>query len=240
MIDYIKYKELTLELLEELEAPVNELKGVNCFFPIFEKMRQDRAVVIIAMGLDRANELYSLSVLGGLLKRDSENRTGSIRLETSELEGGLAYICASYAEEAWGWQGYGSTIETLSLSLRPARSKAEPKYEPYKKAVTIIAGYNSEADGIDRYLPILEKISREGCPSMIKLDYERIKDFYTLLIRGGPFQFEDRLPGGKIIYTPGCERADTADLEGGLSYICMRYAEEAWGYKVVSKNKELQ
>lgn len=101
MHDYFKYKKLFLAISEQMGVALSELQGVNSFLHFFERVKLDRAVIIVSMGRKSTDELYSLSITGGLLKKDDNGYVGSLRLDTSDLEGGLAYICVRYAEEIW-------------------------------------------------------------------------------------------------------------------------------------------
>ena len=78
---------------------LDELKGIDYFLPLLQEIRRDSAVVIIKFDGEREENIYTLLISGKNLGKEE-----SIRLDTSDIEGGLAYICVEYAKIAWGWK----------------------------------------------------------------------------------------------------------------------------------------
>lgn len=92
------YKERYVELIKKLgySAKKDEIKGIDCFFPCLERIKKDSAVIIIKLDGEREDNVYTFLVSGKKL-----GSSESIRMDTSDLEGGLAYICTEYARIAW-------------------------------------------------------------------------------------------------------------------------------------------
>ncbi|MCM3289998.1 hypothetical protein M3661_07645 [Paenibacillus sp. MER 180] len=72
--------------------------------------------------------------------------------------------------------------------------------------------------GVDCFFPFFTKIEEDSSVIIIKLDGEREENKYTLLILG------KMLGQGEYI------RAETSDLEGGLSFIIVEYAKRTWNW----------
>lgn len=83
----------------ELILNIDELIGIDCYLPIIQKIKEDSGIVIIKLDGEREENIYTLLASGKKLGKEE-----SIRLDTSNLEGGLAYICVEYAKIAWGWK----------------------------------------------------------------------------------------------------------------------------------------
>ncbi|MFE6796498.1 hypothetical protein [Paenibacillus chitinolyticus] len=72
--------------------------GVDYFLPFFEKMKSDSSVLIIKLDGERKENMYTVLVSGTLLGDE-----GSIRVDTSNLTEGVAYVIIEYAKRVWGW-----------------------------------------------------------------------------------------------------------------------------------------
>lgn len=77
----------------------SELKGIDCFLPLLQEIRKDSSMVIIKLDGERENDIYTILISGKNLGAEE-----SIRLDTSDIEGGLACVCVQYAKIAWGWK----------------------------------------------------------------------------------------------------------------------------------------
>ncbi|MEI5909537.1 hypothetical protein WAK64_21155 [Bacillus spongiae] len=94
-----KYKTLYKRLLKDLEFKENlESINLNHFLPIIEKIKQDSSVFLFKVDGERNENVYTFLISGQKLGEDNY-----LRMDTSDLEGGLSYICVKYAEEVWGW-----------------------------------------------------------------------------------------------------------------------------------------
>lgn len=98
-MDLSSYKIQYIQLANKLGFPINQydLKGIDCFIPCLEKMKQDLSLVIIKLDGERQDNTYTFIASGKIL-----GERESIRMDTSDLEGGLSYICTEYAKIAWG------------------------------------------------------------------------------------------------------------------------------------------
>ncbi|WP_110953603.1 hypothetical protein [Anaerosinus massiliensis] len=94
------YKIQYIQLANKLGFPIdkNDFKGIDCFIPCFEKIKQDLSLIIIKVDGERKENIYTFIVSGKIL-----GERESIRMDTSDLEGGLSYICTEYAKIAWGF-----------------------------------------------------------------------------------------------------------------------------------------
>lgn len=93
-------KTLVVEMANDLGIKMSKdnLKGIDCFLPLLNRMKEDASVVIIKIDGEREEDIYTLLISG--------NKLGQgvlIRSETFDLEGGLSYICIEYAKKVWGW-----------------------------------------------------------------------------------------------------------------------------------------
>lgn len=97
-MDLSAYKIQYMQLANKLGFPINQndLKGIDCFIPCLEKIKEDSSIVIIKLDGEREENSYTLIALGKIL-----GERESIRMDTSDLEGGLSYICTEYAKIAW-------------------------------------------------------------------------------------------------------------------------------------------
>lgn len=99
-MEFNKFKSLVVDLANDLGIKLSRenLIGIDWFFPFLNKMREDASVVIIKLDGERIENIYTLLISG--------NKLGQgvlIRTETSDLEGGLSFICVEYAKKVWGW-----------------------------------------------------------------------------------------------------------------------------------------
>ncbi|MCR8845340.1 hypothetical protein NQ117_16780 [Paenibacillus sp. SC116] len=76
----------------------------------------------------------------------------------------------------------------------------------------------NNVEGIDCFLPFFRKIEGDSSVLIIKLDGEREENTYTLLV------------SGKLLGQGEYIRAETSDLEGGLSFIIVEYAKKVWNW----------
>ncbi|AIF51850.1 hypothetical protein [Pelosinus sp. UFO1] len=85
-------------MANKLGFPINQydLKGIDCFIPYLEKIKQDLSVVIIKLDGEREDNSYTFVASGKIL-----GERESMRMDTSDLEGGVSYICIEYARIAW-------------------------------------------------------------------------------------------------------------------------------------------
>lgn len=90
----IKFIELSNKL--GLEMSIEKLKGIDCFLDFFELIKQDKSIVIIKLDGEREEGIYTFIASGKKLKEEE-----SLRMDTSDLESGLSYICVQYAKYAW-------------------------------------------------------------------------------------------------------------------------------------------
>ncbi len=65
--------------------------------PFLTKITEDSSVVVIKLDGERSENIYILLIAGEKLGAD-----GYIRIDTSDLESGLAFICVNYASQIWG------------------------------------------------------------------------------------------------------------------------------------------
>jgi len=76
--------------------------------------------------------------------------------------------------------------------------------------------------GIDAVLPLLERMRRDGCVVVVKLDGERTgaedSGPYTVEVTGKPL-------GDEFL------RMDHHELEDAIASVIVRYAERKWGYR---------
>ncbi|WP_346894084.1 hypothetical protein [Clostridium sp. UBA871] len=95
------YKKLFIKMADDFGFKLNsdELKGIDCFLPLLQEIRKDSGIVIIKFDGEREENIYTLLSSGKNLGKEE-----SIRLDTSDIEGGLAYICVEYARIAWNWK----------------------------------------------------------------------------------------------------------------------------------------
>ena len=93
-----EYKIKFIKLSKKLGFNVNieNLKGIDCFLSFFELIKQDKSTVIIKLDGEREEGCYSFIASGKKLGEEE-----SVRMDTSDLEGGLEYICVEYAKYAW-------------------------------------------------------------------------------------------------------------------------------------------
>lgn len=71
----------------------------------------------------------------------------------------------------------------------------------------------------DGYLPYLERMRREGCSVVLKVDGPRPgKNQYTAAVRIGPLGAEGGL------------RTDAPSLSTAMAYIVVEYARARWGF----------
>ena len=94
-MDFEKHKQELFCLSESLGF---KLKGIDCFFPFFNKIKEDSSVLLIKLDGERDENIYTLLVSGSILGQGEY-----IRAETSDLEGGLSFIIVEYAKRAWKW-----------------------------------------------------------------------------------------------------------------------------------------
>ncbi|WP_113672700.1 hypothetical protein [Vallitalea guaymasensis] len=96
-----KYKKLFMQMIDDFGYKLNldSLKGIDYFLPIIQEIRKDSSVVIIKFDGEREENIYTVLASGKNLGNEE-----AIRLDTSDLEGGLAYVCVEYAKIAWGWE----------------------------------------------------------------------------------------------------------------------------------------
>lgn len=99
-MDLEKYKEQFIEMSNDFgyESKIENLKGIDSFFLIINEIRRNSGVIIIKLDGEREENIYTFLASGKNLGEE-----GSIRLDTSDLEGGLSYICVEYAKIAWNW-----------------------------------------------------------------------------------------------------------------------------------------
>jgi hypothetical protein len=100
-MNFEKYKSLYKRLSEEIDLEENskiENLNINGFLPIIEKIKQDSSVFLFKVDGEREENFYSFIISGKKLGQGN-----LLRMETSDLEGGLSYICVKYAEDVWGW-----------------------------------------------------------------------------------------------------------------------------------------
>lgn len=97
------------------------------------------------------------------------------------------------------------------------------KFEKYKQEILQLSELLNikinNLEGIDCFLPFFTRIKENSSILIIKLDGEREKNLFTLMISG------NLLGQGEYI------RAETSDLEGGLSYIFVEYAKKVWQWE---------
>jgi hypothetical protein len=91
------YKNKLIELSKLIGVDINSVKGIDCFQPIFELIKKDKSIIIIKLDGEREENIYTLIASGKKLGNDE-----SIRMDTSDVEAGLSYICVEYARKAWG------------------------------------------------------------------------------------------------------------------------------------------
>ena len=99
IMDLEDYKHLFSKLasLENLGFCYNQTNSLDQFMPILSKIREDSSVVVIKLDGERSDDIYTLLISGEKLGAD-----GYIRIDTSDLESGLAFICVKYASQVWG------------------------------------------------------------------------------------------------------------------------------------------
>lgn len=99
-MDLEKYKELFVKMSNDFgyESKLDSLKGIDSFFQVMNEIRKDSGVVLIKLDGEREENIYTFVVLGKNLGEKE-----AIRLDTSDLEGGLAFVCVEYAKIAWKW-----------------------------------------------------------------------------------------------------------------------------------------
>lgn len=93
-------------------------------------------------------------------------------------------------------------------------------YEKYRKRMPLIAAQLGvpvpEGQGVDQFLPFLERMRQEGAIALVKLDGERRGPNdagpYTAVVSGGPLRGEHF-------------RTDASTLEDALTYIVVSYFE---------------
>ncbi|WP_027937024.1 hypothetical protein [Anaeroarcus burkinensis] len=98
-MDLSSYKIHYIQLAKKMGFPIKQygLKGIDCFIPCLEKIKEDSSIVIIKLDGEREENSYTFIASGKIL-----GERESIRMDTSDLEGGLSYICTEYAKIAWG------------------------------------------------------------------------------------------------------------------------------------------
>lgn len=98
-----KYKEQFIKMSNDFgyESKLDNIKGIDSFFSIMDEIRKDSGVIIIKFDGEREEDIYTFLASGKNLGEE-----GSIRLDTSDLEGGLSYVCVEYAKIAWKWSQY--------------------------------------------------------------------------------------------------------------------------------------
>ena len=99
-MDLEKYKEQFIKISNDFgyESKLDSLKGIDSFFQVMNEIRKDSGVIIIKLDGEREENIYTFLASGKNLGEE-----GSIRLDTSDLEGGLSYVCVEYARIAWKW-----------------------------------------------------------------------------------------------------------------------------------------
>ncbi|MBN6888317.1 hypothetical protein ACUXCC_002328 [Cytobacillus horneckiae] len=97
-MDSEKYKRLYKRLLIDFEFDGNTEISLNSFRPIIENIKKDSSIFLFKVDGEREENCYSFIITGEKLGQGN-----FLRMETSDLEGGLSYICVKYAEEVWGW-----------------------------------------------------------------------------------------------------------------------------------------
>ncbi|GED71723.1 hypothetical protein BRE01_54250 [Brevibacillus reuszeri] len=65
--------------------------------PFLTKIREDSSVVVIKLDGERSEDIYILLISG-----EKVDSNGLIRIDTSDLESGLSFICVKYATKVWG------------------------------------------------------------------------------------------------------------------------------------------
>lgn len=99
-MDLQKYKAQFIKMSNDFgyEIKLDNLNGIDSFFSIMDEIRKDSGVIIIKFDGEREEDIYTFLASGKNLGEE-----GSIRLDTSDLEGGLSYVCVEYAKIAWKW-----------------------------------------------------------------------------------------------------------------------------------------
>ncbi|CAM2898038.1 hypothetical protein HAHI6034_01815 [Hathewaya histolytica] len=99
-MDLEKYKEQFIKMSNDFGygGKLDSLKGIDEFFPIMNEIRKDSGVIIFKLDGEREDNIYTFLASGKNL-----GEGGSIRVDTSDLEGGLSYVCVEYARIAWKW-----------------------------------------------------------------------------------------------------------------------------------------
>lgn len=70
----------------------------DMFIPFINKIKEDKSVFIIKVDGERDEDIYTIICSGSLLGDE-----GFLRIDTSDLEGGISYICCEYARIVWNW-----------------------------------------------------------------------------------------------------------------------------------------
>ncbi|WP_103998209.1 hypothetical protein [Paenibacillus sp. UNC499MF] len=89
------------ELKEYLGIRITEeppFGGIDYFLSLFEKIKSDSSMIIIKLDGEREENTYTVLVSGSLLGSEE-----SIRIDTSNLLEGAAYIILEYAKRVWKW-----------------------------------------------------------------------------------------------------------------------------------------
>lgn len=92
-----KDKFVSLAKFVGLKYSVSDLKGFDCFLPIIDKIKADSSVVILKIDGERNEDIYTFIISS---QRFSDGEY--IRMETSDFEVGLSFICVEYAKKMWG------------------------------------------------------------------------------------------------------------------------------------------
>lgn len=100
-MEFDSSKSLVVNLAHDLSIKLSKenFVGVDWFLPFLNKMKEDASVIIIKLDGERIENIYTLIISGKKLGQGV-----LIRTETSDLEGGLSYICVEYAKKVWGWK----------------------------------------------------------------------------------------------------------------------------------------
>ncbi len=95
--------------------------------------------------------------------------------------------------------------------------------EDYRSLVAKVAvmnrmlSFQAEEAGLDRFLPLLERMRAEGAVLFMKLDGGRRGRPYTAWVSG-------RVLKGEFF------RTDSGSMEDALAYIIVHYARSQWGF----------
>ncbi|SDZ31974.1 hypothetical protein [Thermoactinomyces sp. DSM 45892] len=173
---------------------------LEIFIPFISRMKEDRSVIIIKMDGEREKDVYTIVCTGELL-----GERNFLRMDTSDLNEGMAYVCCKYAEIVWGWDinsfdgMYKKIIESLCTDY-------------------MIASDIALSDDLDVFFSFISKMREDQSIFIVKIDGERDDDIYMVHCSGTALGMHNPLS------------IDTSDLGEGIAYVCCKYAEIVWGW----------